>query len=288
MSVYIIAEAGVNHNGDPNIALDLIDAAAAAGADAVKFQTFKANSLASEQAPKAPYQNKFTDPNENQLEMLQQLELSEKTHKALVSYCEKKNITFLSTPFDVSSLHFLVSKLKLKTLKLSSGEITNGPLLLKAAQSGCKIFLSTGMSSMGEVQTALSVLAFGLIGTSESPSQTAFKAAFKSSTGKTLLRERVSLLHCTTAYPTPNEDTNLLAMQTLALKFNQRVGLSDHTEGIIAPIAAVAMGAEIIEKHFTLDRNLPGPDHKASLEPDTSLKLWSKVFTLPKSLWVME
>jgi len=268
LSIYIIAEAGVNHNGSPEMALQLVDAAVQAGADAVKFQTFKATALVSESAPKAPYQKNSTDANESQLDMLRRLELSEETVKTLFAYCEKKQISFLSTPFDETSLHFLVSDLGLRTLKLSSGEITNGPLILRAAQSNCKIILSTGMSSLDEVQMALSVIAFGMIQSDEAPSKKAFQAAFSSKEGKALLRENVSLLHCTTAYPTPNNDINLRAMQTLADRFRQTVGLSDHTEGIIAPVAAAAMGAQIIEKHFTLDRNLPGPDHKASLEPD--------------------
>ncbi|NQU61758.1 MAG: N-acetylneuraminate synthase [Rhodospirillales bacterium] len=267
MSVFVIAEAGVNHNGEAGKAFALIDAAVAAGADAVKFQTFRAKEVISANAPKAPYQTKTTDPAETQLEMVKKLELSEALHNELAKHCAKKEIRFLSTPFDGPSLRFLVNDMKLNTLKIPSGEITNGPLLLQAGESGCDIILSTGMSDMIEVEVALGVLAFGLAKTGSEPSAQAFKESFASAAGQAALKEKVTVLHCTTEYPAPFEDTNLKAMATLKDAFGLRVGLSDHTPGIAVAIAAAALGAGVIEKHFTLGRSLPGPDHQASLEP---------------------
>ena len=267
MAVTIIAEAGVNHNGDAKMARGLIDVAADAGADAVKFQTFKAGLLATATAPKADYQNATTGAAETQLSMLERLELPAAWHRGLVDHCRDKGLDFLSTPFDHQSLAFLVEDLGLRTLKMASGEITNGPLLLQAGQSGCDIILSTGMSTLQEVEDALAVLAFGFTDPQGTPSRQAFRAAFASAAGRAALSDKVVVLHCTTEYPAPAQDTNLAAMATLADAFALRVGLSDHTEGIAVPIAAAALGAHVIEKHFTLDRALPGPDHKASLEP---------------------
>ena len=267
MAVTIIAEAGVNHNGDAKMARGLIDVAADAGADAVKFQTFKAGLLATATAPKADYQNATTGAAETQLAMLKRLELPAAWHRGLVDHCRDKGLDFLSTPFDHQSLAFLVDDLGLKTLKMASGEITNGPLLLRAGLSGCDIILSTGMSTLQEVEDALAVLAFGFTDPQGTPSRQAFRAAFASAAGRAALSDKVVVLHCTTEYPAPAQDTNLAAMATLADAFALRVGLSDHTEGIAVPIAAAALGAHVIEKHFTLDRALPGPDHKASLEP---------------------
>ncbi len=266
-SVYVIAEAGVNHNGEADMALRLIDAAAAGGADAVKFQTFRAEDLVTEAAPKAAYQKAAGDSGESQLAMLRRLELSPATHRDLLAHCRRRGIEFLSTPFDRESLRFLVQDLDLKTLKIASGEITNGPLLLAAAQSGRHIVLSTGMSTLGEVEEALGVLAFGFTASRGAPSRGAFHAAFDSEAGREALRERVVLLHCTTAYPAPVAEANLRAMDTLREVFGLPVGLSDHTPGIAVAIAAAARGAAVLEKHFTLDRALPGPDHQASLEP---------------------
>ena len=272
MTAFIIAEAGVNHNGERDKALALVDAAADAGAGAVKFQTFRADALAAAGAPKAAYQNQTTDAGESQLEMLKALELPQYLHRELIQRCEEREIGFLSTPFDIGSLHFLVNDLGLRTLKIPSGEITNGPLLLKAGKSGCDIILSTGMSTIKEIEQALSVLAFSMPGAMTepdvAPSRDAFSAAFDSEAGQAALAEKVTLLHCTTEYPAPFEDTNLNAMTTLRDTFGLDVGLSDHTPGIVVPIAAAALGATVIEKHFTLDRTLPGPDHQASLEPD--------------------
>jgi len=270
-SVYIIAEAGVNHNGSLDLAKKLVEAAAYAGANTVKFQTFKANSLVSRSAPKAQYQLSTTDTQESQHEMIRKLELSESDHKVLIAHCAAHDIEFLSTPFDHESLQLLVGRFEMSRVKLSSGDITNAPLLLAVAQTGKPVIVSTGMSTMDEIKTALSVLAFGYVqGNIESalPSLAAFESAYMSSEGQSLLRQNVTLLHCTTEYPAPFADVNLHAMNTIAAQFGLLVGYSDHTVGISVPVAAVALGATLIEKHFTLDRTLPGPDHKASLQPD--------------------
>lgn len=268
--IYIIAEAGVNHNGERDKAFQLVDAAVDAGADAVKFQTFKAEKLVTSYARKADYQCQATSADESQLDMLKRLELSKDLHHELMAYCVQKEIGFLSTAFDIDSLSFLVDVLELKILKIPSGEITNGPFLLSHALSGCDLIVSTGMSTLEEVKAALGVVAFGFLhGANDkiTPSKQAFSSAFASEEGKNLLRKKVTLLHCTTEYPAPMRDINLNAMLTLRDCFGVPAGYSDHSEGISVPIAAAALGASIIEKHLTLDRNLPGPDHKASLEP---------------------
>jgi len=267
VSTYIIAEAGVNHNGSLDMAQQLIDVAADAGADAVKFQTFKAQNLVSRSAPKADYQISTTGTDESQFDMIHKLELDASAHRQLIECCQKRGIQFLSTPFDFESVDLLSGTCDLPCLKVPSGEITNGPLLLYVAQTGKPIILSTGMSNLDEVEQALGVLAYGFVGDGQNPSRNAFKEAFLSTEGQTALREKVRLLHCTTEYPAPFEDVNLRAMDTLAETFSLPVGFSDHTSGLAIAIAAVARGAVIIEKHFTLDRNLPGPDHRASLEP---------------------
>jgi N-acetylneuraminate synthase len=266
-AVLVIAEAGVNHNGSMERAIALVDAAAAAGADMVKFQTFKADQLASASAKKADYQTRNTQYGSSQLDMLRALELSEDDHAALIARCAEKHITFLSTPFDPGSLDLLVHRFKMETIKLGSGELTNGPLLLQAAKSKRKLIVSTGMGNLDEIQEALGVLAFGFT-SNGTPTRKAFAQAYESATGRAALQDRVTLLHCTTEYPAPLNDINLRAMDTLRDNFGLRVGFSDHSEGHAVAIAAVARGAEVIEKHFTLDRNLPGPDHKASIEPD--------------------
>ncbi len=268
MGVTFIAEAGVNHNGDKEMAYRLIDAAVAAKANAVKFQTFNGAALASADAPKAAYQNVTTDAAESQLDMLKSLELPKDWHFELKDYCQKQGIEFLSTPFDIGSLRFLVDDLGLETIKVPSGEITNGPFLLEIAKMANRIILSTGMSTIDDIHNALGVLAFGLVGTTETPSREAFNAAFDSEAGQAAIQAKVTLLHCTSAYPTPLEDANVLAMITLKDRFGLNVGFSDHTEGATASLSAAALRASIIEKHFTLDRDLPGPDHKASLEPN--------------------
>jgi N-acetylneuraminate synthase len=283
MSVFVIAEAGVNHNGEHDKALALIDAAADAGADAVKFQTFRAGELATADAPKADYQIRATDEGESQLDMLKRLELPREWHHDLAERSREKGIQFLSTPFDRESLRFLAGEMKLEILKIPSGEITNGPLLLEAGRSGCKIILSTGMSTLKEIEEALSVLAFGMMEDGKEPSRDAFKDAFASDQGQAALRENMTVLHCTTEYPAPVEDANLKAMETMRDEFGLRVGLSDHTEGIAVAIAAAGLGATVIEKHFTLDHGLPGPDHQASLEPGELTEMIAGVRSVAKN-----
>lgn len=264
--VFVIAEAGVNHNGSLERALALVDAAAEAGADAVKFQTFRADALVTANAPKAAYQVAQTGSSESQLGMLRRLELSRGAHEQLAARCREADITFLSTPFDEESLAFLASDMRLPVIKIGSGDLTNAPLLLATARQGLPVILSTGMSNLDEVAVALGVLAFGYgEAATAQPSIAAFKNALLAHHAE-LLRH-VILLHCTTEYPAPMADTNLRAMNSLAAQFNLPIGFSDHTQGISAAIASVACGARVVEKHFTLNRNLPGPDHKASLEP---------------------
>jgi N-acetylneuraminate synthase len=264
---FIIAEAGVNHNGSVAMAKKLIDIASDAGADAVKFQTFRADALVSVIAPKADYQKTATSAGESQLDMLRKLALSEEAHRALADHCRIKKIQFLSTPFDEESIDFLARRINVPLLKLPSGEITNGPLLLKAARTKKPVILSTGMSTLAEVRVALGVLAFGYTRLREKPTHAAFRRAYQSKEGQRALKSKVSLLHCTTEYPAPFNEVNLRAMNAMREKLGLPVGLSDHTRGIAVSIAAAALGAGIIEKHFTLDRSLPGPDHKASLDP---------------------
>jgi len=261
MRTLIIAEAGVNHNGSIETAKKLIDAAAEAGVDYVKFQTFKANKLVSSKAVKADYQNQNTgNSSESQLEMLQKLELSINDHYELIDYCKSKNISFFSTAFDLDSLTFL-KELGLSLFKIPSGELTNLPYLEKVAELADTIILSTGMSTMDEIGEAISVL-------------------------KQNSRAKISVLHCNTEYPTPYKDVNLLAMLEIQKKFNIEIGYSDHTLGIEVPIAAVALGAKIIEKHFTLDRNLPGPDHAASLQPNELKDMVNAIRNIEFSLGV--
>jgi N-acetylneuraminate synthase len=269
MATFIIAEAGVNHNGSLERARRLIDAAAEAGADAVKFQTFRAEQVVSRHAPKAAYQSRTTDPAESQLEMLRKLELAADDHELLIAHAKTRGIVFLSTPFDITSLQLLTDRFGLETIKIPSGEITNAPFLLALAGVARRVILSTGMSTLAEVEAALGVLAFGFDQPpGATPGREGFARAFATDTGQQVLRQRVTLLHCTTEYPAAFAEVNLRAMDTLAAAFALPVGYSDHTPGIHIPVAAAARGASVIEKHFTLDRGLPGPDHKASLEPD--------------------
>jgi len=241
--VFIIAEAGVNHNGDFEIAKRMVDVAIDANVDAIKFQTFKTEKVISRFAPKAEYQKALTDINESQLEMIKKLELDFDEHRKLMNYCKRKSIIYLSTPFDFDSIA-LLNDFGLGIFKIPSGEITNLPYLREIGSLNKKIILSTGMATLDEIRRALDIL-----GESGTP------------------KENILVLQCNTEYPTPMEDANLLAMLTIRKTFGVRVGYSDHTLGIEVPIAAVALGAEVIEKHFTLDRNMDGPDHKASLEP---------------------
>jgi len=242
--VIIIAEAGVNHNGDMSLAKKLVDAAANAGADFVKFQTFKAKNIVTKTANKAKYQTLNSINNESQFEMLKKLELSQTNHNELINHCNKRNINFFSTAFDCEGLEYL-NNLDLDFFKIPSGEITNFPYLKKISLIGKPVILSTGMSNMQEIDAAVKLLL-----------------------SEKLKIEDITILHCNTEYPTPMVDVNLKAMISIKKKFNVKVGYSDHTLGIEVPIAAVAMGAKVIEKHFTLDRNLDGPDHASSLEPD--------------------
>ncbi|MBF0213571.1 MAG: N-acetylneuraminate synthase [Magnetococcales bacterium] len=282
--IYIIAEAGVNHNGQLELACRLVDVAAEAGADAVKFQTFRAGELVSRFAPKADYQKEHTDPTASQLAMIRQLELDADSHVILQARCRERGIDFLSTPFDPGSLAFLVREMRLSTLKISSGEVTNGPLLIQVGASGCRVMLSTGMSTLGEVEQALGALAFGMLDASAPPSPEAFARAYASVVGQARLAERVTLLHCTTEYPAPFAEVNLRAMESLKAAFGLPVGYSDHTPGITIPIAAAARGARVIEKHFTLDRALPGPDHQASLEPEELTRMVEAIRIVEQAL----
>ncbi|NNJ56260.1 MAG: N-acetylneuraminate synthase [Bacteroidia bacterium] len=257
----IIAEAGVNHNGDLNLAKKLIDAASEAKADYVKFQSFIAQDNISSHAVKADYQIENTrDEVESQLDMVRKLELSAEDHQILFNYCQEKNIKFLSTAFDSKSIE-LLKEYNLDFFKIPSGELTNLPYLENAASLGLPIIMSTGMATLNEVKEALHIL---------------------QQNGAN--KDNITLLHCNTEYPTPMSDVNLLAMQTLANEFNVKVGYSDHTLGIEIPIAAVALGAVCIEKHFTLDRNLEGPDHQASLEPDELVAMVSAIRNIEKAM----
>jgi N-acetylneuraminate synthase len=264
---FVIAEAGVNHNGDLGLARELVATAAEAGADCVKFQTFRAKRLLVPSAPKAAYQLRSTPQDESQYSMLQALELSASAHRDLIAECKRHGIAFLSTPFDLESLDFLTQELGLRSVKISSGEITNGPLLLAAAVADVDIILSTGMACLGEIEEALSVLAFGYRWPDREPSREGFRGALGDLEAWEMLSRRVRLLQCTTEYPAPYEQVDLRALATLREAFGVDVGLSDHTPGIAISLAAVGLGAAVIEKHFTLDRTLSGPDHRASLEP---------------------
>ncbi len=266
--VFVIAEAGVNHNGSAEMALALIDAAADAKADAVKFQTFRTDKVVTAMAPKAAYQATNTGEGGSQIGMIRKLELGDEVFLRLAAHAAQCGIEFMSTPFDLESLRFLAGRdIGLRRLKVPSGEITNALLLLEAARTGLPLIVSTGMSTLDEIESALGVLAFGLTRANETPSLDKCRAAFASPAGQAALREKVTLLHCTTEYPAPFGDVNLRAMATMRDRFGLAVGYSDHTEGTAIPVAAAALGAVVIEKHFTLDRSLPGPDHRASLEP---------------------
>ena len=260
MSVFIIAEAGVNHNGSLKSAKKLVDIASKAGADAIKFQTFKASNLVTKYAQKAKYQKLNSKNKETQFKMLKKLELSEEFHKKLISYCRYKKIIFLSSPFDQESIK-LLKKLGLKIIKIPSGEITNLPYLRQVGKLNKKIILSTGMSNMNEIKTAIKIL-------------------IKSGTQK----KNITVMHANTDYPTPMEDVNLLAMLKIGKDLNVNFGYSDHTLGTEVDIAAVALGAKCIEKHFTLNKNMKGPDHKASLEPNEFTEMVRAVRNIEKAL----
>ncbi len=258
--VIIIAEAGVNHNGNVNIAKQLVDSAVFAGADIIKFQTFKTKNLVTKNSPKAPYQKKITNTNETQYEMLKKLQLNIKQTKIIKDYCKRKKIEFLSSPFDLESLK-LLTNLKVKKIKIASGEITNYPLLRDIAKLKKETILSTGMSKTQEITQAIKVLQnYGLS------------------------RKNIILLHCTSAYPTPLKHANLTSINYLKNKFKLKVGYSDHTEGITASVAAVALGSEVIEKHITLNKKAKGPDHSSSLDPKGFRELVREIRKVEKLL----
>lgn len=279
----IIAEAGVNHDGSLEKALALVDAAADAGADIVKFQTFNAKALAGRAAKKADYQQRTTDAGESQLAMLERLELPHAVHHTLIARAKERGIEFLSTPFDDASLALLLS-LKLPRIKIGSGDLTNAPLLHAAARAGAMLILSTGMATLGEVEDALGVLAHGYAQRSDPAGVASFRAAWRDSAARAALARHVSLLHCTTEYPCPVADVNLSAMATMRSAFQLPVGYSDHTDGFEISVAAVALGATIIEKHLTLNRKAAGPDHAASLEPDEFKRMVSAVRNVEAAL----
>ncbi len=260
MNTFIIGEAGVNHNGSIDRALEMVKTAAHAGADAVKFQTFIAEEEISKSAPKAEYQLISTEIHESQLEMVKKLEINKEDHIALIESCREHNIDFMSSPFDFKSIH-LLQKLNVNCIKIPSGEITNLPYLKQIGRLGKQIIMSTGMCTMEEVRVALNIL-------------------LDAGTEK----NQVTIMHCNTEYPTPMEDVNLKAMLTIRDELGVKVGYSDHTLGIEVSIAAVAMGATVIEKHFTLDRNLPGPDHAASLEPNELKALVAAIRNIDKAI----
>ncbi|MCD4819045.1 MAG: N-acetylneuraminate synthase [Candidatus Cloacimonetes bacterium] len=257
---FIIAEAGINHNGNIETAFKLIDAAKEASADAVKFQTFTAKQTVSKNTQKADYQKETTDKEESQYDMIRKLELNEEQHQKLISYCNEKGIKFLSSPFDLSSID-LLGKLGLDIFKIPSGEIVNLPYLRKIGSLKKEVLISTGMANLGEIETALDVLV-----------------------NSGTRRENITILHCTTNYPCPYEEVNLKAILTIKEAFKLTVGYSDHTLGIEVPIAAVAVGATVIEKHFTLNKNMEGPDHKASLEPNELKAMVTAIRNIEKAL----
>ena len=260
MSVFIIAEAGVNHNGSIELAYQLIDTAVESGVDAVKFQTFKAENLVSKNAQKAEYQKQTTDSTESQFDMIKKLELNVEMHKSLIAHCKEKDIMFLSSPFDHASID-LLSELELQIFKIPSGEITNLPYLRHIGTLNKQVILSTGMANMKEIESALAIL---------------IDAGTK--------KENITVLHANTMYPTPMEDVNLNAMKTIQEELGVSIGYSDHTLGIEVDIAAVVLGATVIEKHFTLDKTMKGPDHKASLEPGELKAMVSAIRNIEEAL----
>lgn len=279
----VIAEAGVNHNGSLKLALELVDIAVGAGADGVKFQTFQAEKLATQKAPQAQYQEKNTGKKESQLEMLKRLELSYSDHFKLADYCKEKSIEFLSTPFDPQSAEFLIKEMKLKRIKISSGDLTNGPLLYQIAHTQTPVILSTGMSELDEIKQALLVLAMGYDQKPLLPKEQ-LRKTYSWEKALQTLKSKVTLLHCTSAYPTPPSQVHLNVLTTLSKTFGLPVGYSDHTQGITIPIGAVALGACLIEKHFTLDRRMEGPDHLASLNPEELKQMIEQIRITEKAL----
>lgn len=283
--VEIIAEAGVNHNGSLDLACQLVEAAAKAGADTIKFQTFKAAALVTRAARKAAYQARETRDDGSQFDMLARLELSDEAHRELMALCAARGIRFLSSAFDHQSLSFLLDELALPVIKFGSGELGNAPLLYQAARSGRRIILSSGMAPLGDIERALGVLALGYSGQGgERPRRADFDHAWADAAQRSLLRDRVVLLHCTSQYPTPYDEVNLRAMDTLRAAFGLPVGYSDHTQGTTISEAAVARGAVVIEKHLTLDCRMDGPDHSASLEPDVFARMVANIRAIEVAL----
>ncbi|NBB51065.1 N-acetylneuraminate synthase [Rhizobium sp. CRIBSB] len=281
--VLIIAEAGVNHDGSLDDALTMIDVAAAAGADVVKFQTFRAEALVTTRAAKAAYQVANTGHDGGQMAMLKQLELGADDHDVLLQRCRARGIRFMSTAFDMDSLDLLAG-LDMPAIKIPSGDLTWGSMLLKAARVGPPLIVSTGMATLEEVRQALAVIAFAISRPGQPSSWADVEAAWGDPSARAALAQKVTLLHCTTQYPAPPEAVNLRAMTTMAEAFDLPVGYSDHTLGTAVSIAAVARGAVVIEKHFTLDRQRPGPDHAASLEPDELTAMIAAIRTVQTAL----
>lgn len=283
MSTFIIAEAGVNHNGSLTMAKQLVDVARQAGADAVKFQTFKAENLVTKTAQQATYQVENLGESTSQYEMLKKLELSFEEFVELKKYCEEKNINFLSTPFDLESVDFLIDDLQMEMVKIPSGELTNSPFIYEIATKRKPMVISTGMATIDEIHEALSMVAFGLAHKSDME-LAQIQAYYGTDEAKELLRKYVTVLHCTTEYPASYDTINLCAMEQLKEEFGVKVGLSDHSQGISVSIAAVALGAEVIEKHFTLDQSLDGPDHIASLNPEELCDMILQIRQVEQSL----
>ena len=266
----IIGEIGVNHNGDLDTAIRLVDAAADAGADLVKFQTFNTMQIVTRSARKAEYQiRNMGGEDNNQMAMLQALELDQPSHRVLIEHCQARQVGFLSTPFDFDSAKFLIDELGLKQIKVGSGDMSNAPHLLFLAQRGVDVILSTGMATMHETSIAMGALAFGYLGRKDKPSPAAFIESLTDPRGCELLARKTTVMHCTSNYPAPFDEINLAVMETLRKEYPCQIGFSDHSEGYAVAVAAVALGARMLEKHLTLDRKQPGPDHWASIEPST-------------------
>ncbi|QGM31026.1 N-acetylneuraminate synthase [Bacillus sp. N3536] len=283
-SIFIIAEAGVNHNGSIELAKELVNKAKESGADAVKFQTFKAENLVIRDAKQADYQVTNLGEATTQYDMLKELELSFEDFKRLKEYCDSLNIEFLSTPFDIESVDFLIDELQMRIVKIPSGELTNTPFLHYVATKQKKIIISTGMATMDEIHEALSYLAFGLSKPYEEVKIDKVNSFYKTKEAMEKLQQFVTVLHCTTEYPAPYKTINLNAMKQLENDLQLPIGLSDHSEGIAVPIAAVGAGAKLIEKHFTIDRQLPGPDHLASLEPNELFEMIKNIRNVEQAL----
>ncbi|MBY0223490.1 MULTISPECIES: N-acetylneuraminate synthase [Sporosarcina] len=282
--IYIIAEAGVNHNGSILLAKQLIDTAKHAGANAVKFQTYKTENLVTKEAQQADYQVDNIGEKTSQFEMLKSLELTYDEFRELKEYCDQKSITFLSTPFDFESVDFLLDEMDMQQVKIPSGELTNSPLLHYIATKRRSIILSTGMATLSQIHEALSFIAYGLALPNHNVEVEAVKEFYSTESAKEVLKKYVTVLHCTTVYPAPPESVNLRAMNQMRKELHLPIGFSDHTTGISIPIAAVSIGAVVIEKHFTLDRKLPGPDHAASLEPSELGKMVSEIRRVEKAM----